>query len=168
MSDAIPGVVLTKLDVHADDRGRFVEVMRASGAPASYVQTNHSRSARGVLRGLHYHRRQADLWCVTNGRIQVAVADLSTPTDEPATASFILDGNDPATLYIPEGVAHGYFAITEAEILYHHTNEYDGSDEFGIAWNDPTLSIRWETDSPILSARDAANPELRWDEIPSF
>ena len=76
--DAIPGVVFSELDVHADARGSFAEIMRADAFPERFVQSNHSKSQAGVLRGLHYHRDQADLWYVMRGRAQVALADLRT------------------------------------------------------------------------------------------
>jgi dTDP-4-dehydrorhamnose 3,5-epimerase len=164
----IPGVVLSTPEVHFDPRGSFAEIMRASSYPEAFVQSNHSRSAAGVLRGLHYHRRQADLWYVVDGRIEVGLADLRVRADRPATATVPLSGDAPATLYIPAGVAHGFFAHTPVELIYWVTNYYDSTDEHGIAWNDPTLAIPWSASGPVVSERDASNPELRWDEILPF
>jgi dTDP-4-dehydrorhamnose 3,5-epimerase len=164
----LPGVIFSKLTVNADERGRFAETMRASSYPETFVQSNHSRSAAGVLRGLHYHRHQADLWYVVQGRARVGLADLRTRSEEPATATVVLSGNEPATLYIPAGVAHGFLAETAVDLIYWVTNYYDASDEHGVAWNDPTLAVDWGTTDPILSDRDESNPELRWDDIPPF
>lgn len=167
--EGIPGVLIERPQVHGDERGRFVEIFRAARMPASFAQSNHSRSAAGSLRGLHYHRHQADLWYLVTGRCQVALADLRTRGVAPAIATFELDAAEPATVYIPPGVAHGYLALTDIDLIYWVTSEYDPSDENGVAWNDPTLAIDWQLDSePVVSARDAANPELSWDLIPSF
>jgi dTDP-4-dehydrorhamnose 3,5-epimerase len=166
--EAIPGVVYSELEVHADPRGSFAELMRADTYPETFVQSNHSKSSAGVLRGLHYHRLQADLWYVPRGRAQVALADLRTRNETPATATVVLSPETPATLYIPAGVAHGFLALTDVELLYWVSNYFDGSDEHGVAWNDPTLAIPWESSDPVLSERDSTNPELRWDEIAPF
>jgi dTDP-4-dehydrorhamnose 3,5-epimerase len=82
--------------------------------------------------------------------------------------TLVLDGEEPAVLYIPPGVAHGFLALTDVDLIYWVSEEYDGTDEFGVAWNDPTLAVPWGIDQPILSRRDRENPELRWDAIPSF
>jgi len=164
----IAGVVLSQPEVHADDRGRLVELFRASGYPERFVQANHSRSRRNVLRGLHYHRRQADLWYVVSGRARVGLADLRVQEERSLVQTLVLDGEEPAALYIPPGVAHGLLALTDVDLIYWVSEEYDGTDEFGLAWNDPTLAVPWGIDQPILSRRDRENPGLRWDAIPSF
>lgn len=164
----IPGVELTEIDAHGDDRGRFVEIYRASAVPDRFIQANHSRSAAGVLRGLHYHRSQSDLWYVIGGRIRVGLVDLRVRKEPPTTDVVELDGDSPATLFIPHGVAHGFAALTDVDLLYWVSAEFDGSDEYGIAWNDPSLGIDWGIADPILSNRDRANPLLKWDEIPRF
>jgi dTDP-4-dehydrorhamnose 3,5-epimerase len=164
----IPGVIVARPEFHRDVRGSFVEIFRAARYPTPFVQANHSRSKVGVLRGLHYHRHQADLWYVVSGRAQVALADLRTRQSDPQTATFVLDGDAPASLYIPHGIAHGFLALTEVELIYWVTREYDATDEQGIAWNDPSLRIRWANDSPILTARDETNEPLRWETIPTF
>ncbi len=156
----IDGVMYQRLQAHGDERGRFTEIFRARAFPDQLLQANHSVSQAGVLRGLHYHHNQADLWYVVSGRAQVALADLRSGTNSPRTATVVLDGDSPANLYIPPGVAHGFLALTDLNLIYWVTQEYDGSDEYGVAWNDHTLSIPWENDDPILSERDAANPPL--------
>lgn len=168
MVTGIAGVVLTRPEVHADDRGRLVEMFRASAYPERFVQASHSRSRRNVLRGLHYHRKQADLWYVVSGRVRVGLADLRVREKRSLVQTVVLDAEEPAALYIPPGVAHGFLALTEVELIYWVSEEYDGTDEFGLAWNDATLAVPWEIDQPILSRRDRENPELRWDAIPSF
>lgn len=165
----IDGVVVTRLEVHGDERGRFAEVYRAAGMPAAFAQCNHARSAAGVLRGLHYHRHQADLWYVAGGRMQVGLVDLRTPGGRPAADTFVLDGDEPTTVYIPAGVAHGYLALTPIDVVYFVTAEYDPADEHGIAWDDPAAGIDWQLDgAPVLSARDLANPRLDWAQLPAF
>ncbi len=165
---SIPGVQLAPRSPLGDPRGRFVEVFRVSEVPETFVQANHSRSKQGVLRGLHYHRTQADLWYVVAGRAQVALVDLRNGPGAPTVETLNMDSDHPATLYIPAGVAHGFAALSDIELLYWVTAEYDASDEFGIAWNDPQLAIPWELSDPVLSARDRENPPLNWDDIPRF
>jgi dTDP-4-dehydrorhamnose 3,5-epimerase len=164
----IPGTTLTTLETHADERGSFAEIMRAAGFPNAFVPANHSRSRAGVLRGLHYHRHQADLWYVVRGRMQVGLADLRKRRSRPATASLVLDSDDPAALYVPPGVAHGFLALTDLDLIYFVTRYFDATDEFGVAWDDPALNIPWENPDPVLSERDRANSPLQWDDIPTF
>jgi dTDP-4-dehydrorhamnose 3,5-epimerase len=165
----IEGVRIWRPQVHGDDRGRFVEVFRAAALPEPMAQSNHSRSARGVLRGLHYHRNQADLWYLVAGRAQVGLADLRAGEGVPVTHSFVLDGDTPTAVYVPPGVAHGYLALTEIDLIYWVTREYDPDDENGVAWDDPTLAIDWQLDGqPVVSERDSRNPRLQWDLIPAF
>lgn len=164
----IPDVEIKPVTVSADNRGRFSEILRASSAPLKLVQANHSRSRAGVVRGLHFHRRQADLWYVVTGRIRVGLVDLRVPGGPPQAHTVDLDGDDPATLYVPPGVAHGFAALTDVDLIYWVSEEYDASDEFGIAWDDPTLGIDWGVTDPVLSERDRSNPQLVWDDIPRF
>jgi dTDP-4-dehydrorhamnose 3,5-epimerase len=126
------------------------------------VQTNRSDSRAGVLRGLHYHFRQVDYWYAPHGRIRVGLADLrsASPTYGASAVIEIGDGHD-LGVFIPPGVAHGFYALTDATLTYLVDNYYDGTDEFGVAWDDPTLAVAWEAVAPILSGRDLANPRLR-------
>ena len=166
---AIDGVRIVTLDVYGDPRGRFCEIFRSAAMPETFVQANHSRSAAGVLRGLHYHRHQADLWYVPAGRAQVGLADLRVRGGTPPTESFVLDAAQPTTVFIPPGVAHGYLALTDLDVIYWVTGEYDPGDEHGVAWNDPTLGIPWQIDAePVVSERDAKNPGLDWELVPTF
>lgn len=166
---SIPGVIVHRPQPHSDARGRFLEIFRSQAMPERFVQSNHSTSVAGVLRGLHYHRHQADLWYLASGRMQVALADLRERSGTPRVETFLVDAAEPATVYIPSGVAHGYLALTDIDVIYWVTNEYDPADEQGVAWDDPTLAIPWTLSGPpVLSDRDAANPPLDWERIPSF
>jgi dTDP-4-dehydrorhamnose 3,5-epimerase len=155
--------------VFADVRGRFMETFRTEWFPDrawKVVQSNRSQSAAGVLRGLHYHHHQVDYWQLLEGRIRVALADLrpNSPTYR-VTHLLELDAAEPVGLYIPAGVAHGFYALTQATLQYLVDNYYTGNDELGVAWNDPELAIAWGVDAPLLSERDAQNPFLA--DIPS-
>lgn len=164
----IAGVLHAELVPHSDERGRFVEICRSSDFPDLFVQANHSRSAAGVLRGLHWHRHQADLWYVIRGRIRVVMADLRVQVARPSVVTLEMDGDEPASLYIPPGVAHGFLALTPVDLTYWVTAEYDASDEHGLAWDDPTLAVDWGIAAPVLSERDRNNPPLSWDAIAAF
>jgi dTDP-4-dehydrorhamnose 3,5-epimerase len=164
----LTGVEYGAIVRHADGRGSFRELWRADRFPeVRFVQANLSTSDAGVLRGLHLHRRQDDLWVVADGRAFVALVDVRPR----------LDGSGPATVetrelgpdewvYIPTGVAHGFLAVEPLQLIYFVTNEYDGSDELGFAWDDEAVAVAWPTlaatpdGRPILSARDGANPPL--------
>jgi dTDP-4-dehydrorhamnose 3,5-epimerase len=168
IASPIDGVRIYRPQVHADARGRFVEIFRTAAVPQPIAQSNHSRSSAGVLRGLHYHRHQADLWYLVSGRAQVGLADLRRPPTA-VTHSFVVDGDTPTAVYVPAGVAHGYLALTEIDLIYWVTREYDPADEHGVAWDDPTLAIDWQVSgAPLVSDRDAQNPALEWDRIPAF
>ncbi len=178
-SSSLPGVRYGRLQRHGDRRGAFRELWRASafgrlsaddaGTPdATFVQANLSSSAAGVLRGLHYHRRQLDYWTVISGRAFVALVDVRP----------LLDGTGPRAVVetrelgvdeyvvIPVGVAHGFLALESLELLYLVTNEYDGTDELGFAWDDPEVGVDWPRvpstpdGRPVLSERDVTNPPL--------
>jgi dTDP-4-dehydrorhamnose 3,5-epimerase len=163
--DPIPGVMLVRPEVHGDDRGFFVETMREDVLGVRFVQANHSHSRAGVLRGLHFHARQADAWYVVRGRARVGLADLRTRSTRPAAAAIELSDQDPATLYIPPGVAHGFVALTDLDLVYLVTEYFDGADEHGVAWNDPTLAVPWRIEDPTLSERDSMAEPLDWDRI---
>jgi dTDP-4-dehydrorhamnose 3,5-epimerase len=159
----IDGVRSIDLVVFSDDRGSFAEVYRQTWLPSerSALQGNISRSSAGVLRGMHFHRLQWDYWFVVTGRAFVALADLrrGSPT-EGRIATTRLSWDEPRGLFIPPGVAHGFLAETELVLGYLIDRYFDGSDEFGVAWNDPDLAIAWPTPDPDLSGRDRGNPPL--------
>jgi dTDP-4-dehydrorhamnose 3,5-epimerase len=162
----IPGVEWGHVEAHADERGAFRELWRASKSTGRFVQANLSLSHIGVLRGLHFHKRQRDFWVVADGDVFVALVDLrNQQTGElPRPVTRLLTTND--TVTIPERVAHGFLALRQTSLLYLVTNEYDGSDEHGLAWDDPEIAVPWprvETPDglPILSDRDRRNPSYR-------
>jgi dTDP-4-dehydrorhamnose 3,5-epimerase len=161
-SSDIPGVWLVELQPVGDARGRFMETYRSSWLPfAAMVQANRSESAPKVLRGLHYHRRQADFWFVQAGRVTTVLLDtrIGSPT-EGKHVTLRQGGGKELAVYIPEGVAHGFYAHDQVVMSYLVSNEYDGSDELGVAWDDPDLGVAWPDSAPILSDRDRKNPRL--------
>jgi dTDP-4-dehydrorhamnose 3,5-epimerase len=164
-SSQILGVKIVQLRAYTDERGRFWETFRKEWFPErrwEIVQANRSDSRAGVLRGLHYHFEQIDYWYVTSGRIRVGLADLrrSSPTFG-QNQVLEMGGEEQKGVFIPCGVAHGFFAITDATLTYLVDNYYNGDDEFGVAWNDPQLALTWGVETPLLSERDRNNPFLR-------
>lgn len=167
-NEPIEGLLCLPVVDHRDDRGLFREIFRTRDLPEAFVQANHSRSERGVLRGLHYHRNQGDLWYVVQGEAKVACVDLRVRRDPPLVWTTVLSDAAPAAVYIPPGVAHGFHARSQVDLVYWVTAEYDASDEYGIAWNDPALGIDWDADNPVVSERDAKNERLDWTRIGPF
>lgn len=169
----IPGVIVRELVQHGDERGFFCESFRQEWFPGrkAMVQGNRSDSQKGVLRGLHFHRNQADYWYVPRGRVLVALADLrrGSPTER-AVATLVIGDGAPLGVYIPPGVAHGYLGLTDCTMTYMVDQYYDPSDELGVAWNDPELAIDWRLEGePVLSGRDQQNPTLEGiTEFPPF
>jgi len=166
----LPGVRYGAVERHADDRGSFRELWRSASMDEArpFVQVNQSTSAAGVLRGLHLHRRQLDYWVVASGRAFVALVDVRPLLDDSATVASVetRELRPDEWVVIPEGVAHGFLALEPLELLYLVTNLYDGSDELGFAWDDPSVAVRWPVveaapgGRPIVSDRDASNPPL--------
>lgn len=159
----IEGVRLLPLRRHRDARGWLAEVYRRAWVPGAgeAVQANVSVSRRGVLRGLHFHRQQADYWCVLSGRAFVGLFDCraGSPT-RGRKAEVRLSAEAPRALYIPPGVAHGFYAEEDVVLLYLVDRYFTGEDEFGVAWDDPEVGIAWPARDPILSERDHSNPPL--------
>ncbi len=177
----LPGVRYGAVVRHADARGSFRELWRASGYPSEgipaelagvagsrFVQANLSVSAAGVLRGLHYHRRQLDRWIVATGRAFVALVDVR-PAAAGGGAAIVetreLEADE--WVEIPAGVAHGFLARAPLELVYLVTAEFDDTDELGFAWDDPAVGVPWPLPiadtgdgRPILSERDRSNPTL--------
>lgn len=166
----IPEVVHITPDVHGDDRGYFLEVFKKSlfrevGIDTEFVQVNHSRSQKNVLRGLHYQQQphaQAKLITVISGEIfDVAVDIRKTSPTFGQWASVRLSAADHSMVYIPIGFAHGFCALADnTEIIYYNSAEYVPEAEGGLAWNDPALKITWPIDQPVLSAKDQQYPPL--------
>ncbi len=166
---ALSGVLYGAIVRHGDTRGSFRELWRASDLPGeAFVQANLSSSAAGVLRGLHLHRRQDDLWIVADGRAFVVLVDIRPLLDRTGPAPLVETRELAADewVVIPTGVAHGFLALDPLQLIYLVTNEYDGSDELGFAWDDPAVAVAWPTlggtpdGRPITSERDGANPPL--------
>ncbi len=167
----LPGVSFGRLTRYPDSRGSFAEAWRASGQAADEafpgVQANLSSSERGVLRGLHFHQRQADRWIVLQGEAFVALVDVRPMLLDPSSAPLVVTATlkRDETVTIPAGVAHGFLAVEPLELLYVVTNEYAGTDELGFAWDDEQAGVQWPSvgtadGMPLLSDRDKANPSL--------
>jgi dTDP-4-dehydrorhamnose 3,5-epimerase len=159
--------------VFADERGFFSETYRREwhaslGIPARerFVQDNHSRSTRGVVRGMHFHVGDgvAKLVRCSRGHIFDVIVDLrrGSPTYS-QWEGMRLDDEHMRELYIPVGFAHGFCVLSDvADVIYKQTAYYDPALERGIAWNDPDVGIEWPAEiEPIVSARDASAPMLR-------
>jgi dTDP-4-dehydrorhamnose 3,5-epimerase len=175
----LPGVVVIEPDVHADSRGFFLETYHAEryhahGIDGPFVQDNHSRSARGTLRGLHLQltRPQGKLVRVIEGEIFDVAVDVRRGS--PTFGRFVavtLTADNFRQCYIPRGFAHGFCVVSPtAQVEYKCTDLYDPSSEIGIAWNDPAIAIPWPIPEPLLSARDSRHPTLAEiaDRLPAY
>lgn len=162
----LEGVCILEPKVFGDARGYFFEaynerVFASQGLPTAWVQDNASRSARGVLRGLHYQlgKPQGKLVRVTRGEVFDVAVDVrrGSPTFGRALTVVLSEENRRA-VYIPPGFAHGFYVLSEiADFLYKVTDFYDPKEERGIAWSDPALGITWPIiagTEPVLSAKD--------------
>lgn len=167
---ALPEVLLIEPDVFPDARGFFMESFHARkyaehGIPESFVQDNHSRSTRGVLRGLHYQldRPQGKLVHVVSGEVFDVAVDIRRGS--PRFGEWVgvtLSGENHRQLYVPPGFAHGFCVLSETvDFLYKCTDFYRPDDEYGIAWNDPAIDIDWPDMDYLLSDKDRALPLLR-------
>lgn len=167
VSTDLPGVIILEPKVFGDQRGFFFESFNArsfaeaTGLQREFVQDNHSRSQRGVLRGLHYQVQQAQgkLVRVTAGEVYDVAVDLRRSS--PTFGRWIgvhLSAENKRQLWVPEGFAHGFVVLSEfAEFLYKTTDYYAPEHERCIRWDDPTLAIDWPLDgAPQLSAKDQA------------
>lgn len=151
----------------ADDRGDFTELWRQEWLPGAppFVQANLSRSVAGALRGMHVHLRQDDFQVVLSGVYHVNLVDLR-PGMNLARQSLRLEAHQ--WLHVPAGVAHGLQALEDSLMVYLVSATYDGSDEHGLAWDDPALALPWPGGPPRLSARDAAAPRLADLRLPGL
>lgn len=166
-ASVIPDVLIIEPKVFGDDRGFFFESFNqrsfreASGLDVTFVQDNHSKSARNVLRGLHYqiNQPQGKLVRVIAGEVfDVAVDIRSNSMTFGRWVGEILSGDNKRQLWIPSGFAHGFLVLSEsAEFLYKTTDYWEPKHERCIVWNDPTLAIKWPVlqVEPLLSAKDA-------------
>jgi dTDP-4-dehydrorhamnose 3,5-epimerase len=165
----VPGVVLIEPKLFGDHRGFFLETFQAGryasyGIHGPFVQDNLSRSARGVVRGLHLQNPgpQGKLVMVLRGRVLDVSVDVrvGSPTFGRHVAVELNDKNH-RQLWVPRGFAHGFAVLSEsADFFYKCDALYRPSDEIVVHWNDPAIGITWGIDSPTLSARDAAAPLL--------
>ena len=170
----LSGVVIVKNRVFADDRGFFMETYNQKrfdsvGLPSNFVQDNHSRSTKGVVRGLHY---QFPLWQgklvrVLSGAIyDVAVDIRPDSTTYGQWYGVELNDENHLQLYIPPGFAHGFATLSDsADVTYKCTSMYKAEDDAGIAWNDPDIGVDWPVDDPIVSDKDANAPRLSQIQI---
>ena len=164
----LPGVVLFEPVCHEDARGLLVETFkapayRAAGLHAVFVQDNLSLSRQGVLRGLHYQRRQGKLVTVVRGEIQDIALDIRPDSETFGRWLQVkLSGDNHLQIYIPPGFAHGFSVLSdEAYVWYKTTDVYRPEEEGGIRWDDPDLAIDWKVPDPIVSDRDRRHPLLR-------
>ena len=173
---AIPGLLLLEPTIHEDERGFFFESFNqkrfedATGLNIRFVQDNHSRSVKHVLRGLHYQirRPQGKLLRVTAGEVFDVAVDLRRSSSTFGKyVGTVLSAANKKQLWIPEGLAHGYLVLSDAaEVLYKTTDYYSPEDERCLIWNDPDVGIDWPKDgAPILSAKDRLGLPLSKAEI---
>lgn len=176
IATAIPDILIIEPKVYGDDRGFFYESFNEKGFCAStgvherFVQDNHSRSIKGVLRGLHYqlHQAQGKLVRVTLGEVYDVAVDIRKHS--PTFGKWIgvsLSAENKKMLWIPKGFAHGFLVVSDvAEFLYKTTDFYDPASERCIAWNDPALKISWPKEiTPVLSAKDSQGKHLKDAEV---
>ncbi len=172
---ALPGVKLIEPKVFGDERGFFMETWNArafaeAGLDVAFVQDNHSRSGRGVLRGLHYQLNtpQGKLVRVASGAVFDVAIDIRRSSPHFGKwVGYELSEANKRMLWVPPGFAHGFIVFSEsADFLYKVTTPYSPADDRGIAWDDPDIGIDWPFDgTPSLSAKDAAAPRLADAEV---
>lgn len=171
----LDGVVIIEPKVFGDERGFFLESFQAdryrelAGIEQAFVQDNHSRSSKGVLRGLHFqvNNPQGKLVRVVRGEVFDVAVDVN-----PASPTYghyegvVLSETNKRQFWVPPGYAHGFVVLSDtADFEYKCTEYYDPADEGGIIWNDPKVAIDWPIADPVLSAKDAVLPTL--DELNS-
>ncbi len=166
----LPGVLLLEPKRFGDDRGFFMELFHAkryseAGIPGPFVQDNFSRSAKGILRGLHFQQphAQGKLVQVFAGAVYDVAVDIRRGS--PTFGKWVgmeLSADNRRQLWVPAGFAHGFCVLSEsADFHYKCTELYSPASEHGIAWNDPDLGIPWPVKSPLLSPKDSAAPRLK-------
>jgi len=174
---ALPGVKLIEPRVFGDDRGFFLEswnarTFAAAGIDAGFVQDNHSQSAKGVLRGLHYQIRspQGKLVRVVSGAVFDVAVDLRRSSETFGRwVGYELSADNKRQAWIPPGFAHGFLSLREGtELLYKCTDFYSAEAERSLIWNDPDIAIAWPLNGmakPLLSDKDAAAKTLAEIEV---
>ena len=167
---ALPGVLIIEPKVFGDQRGFFLETFQAeryreAGITQPFVQDNHSRSQKGVLRGLHFQRSrpQGKLVSVSRGSVYDVAVDINP--ESPTCGQFVgveLNDDNHRQFWVPPGYAHGFCVLSDtADFQYKCTDLYYPEDEGGLIWNDPEVNIPWPVADPKLSAKDQSNPTLR-------
>ncbi len=171
VESGLPGVLIIEPAVFGDDRGFFFESFSArqfeqlTGITTSFVQDNHSRSSRGVLRGLHYQvvKPQGKLVRAVTGAVLDVAVDLRRSSPHfGQTCAVELSAENKRQLWVPPGFGHGFLVLSEsADFLYKTTDYWFPEHERGIRWNDPALSIAWPLGgSPVIADKDARAPLL--------
>jgi dTDP-4-dehydrorhamnose 3,5-epimerase len=165
----LDGPVLLTPTVHGDDRGFFMETYRADewaahGVPTEFVQDNHSRSRRGIVRGIHFQSDpgQGKLVRVARGQVYDVVVDLrrASPTFG-EWEGHVLDDEQSRQLYVPVGFGHGFCVLTDvADFVYKCTSYYDAATEAGFRFDDPDVGIEWPEIELLYSERDRSAPRL--------
>lgn len=174
----LPGVVLVEPKVHRDERGFFLETYHRQkyadgGIDATFVQDNHSRSEKGILRGLHAQGRrpQGKLVRAVEGAIFDVAVDIRRGSPTYAKwVGVVLSAESFHQLWVPPGFAHGFCVLTDsAQVEYKCTELYDPTDEIAVAWDDPEIAIAWPVEEPMLSAKDRAAPRLAAiEKLPAY
>lgn len=165
----IKDVLLIYPDLYKDDRGYFIETYRREWLPLGreMIQANRGDRKAGSLVGLHYHLHQADYWYVPFGSCRIVLHDIrdGSPT---YGGTLTLDVGQELNnifrhvgVFIPPGVAHGFYAFTDMTITYMVDNYYNQNDELGILWSDPEINTLWPNINPLVSERDIRNPLIR-------
>jgi dTDP-4-dehydrorhamnose 3,5-epimerase len=170
----LDGLILLEPTVHGDERGFFVETVRANvlaelGITDTFVQHNHSRSAHGVLRGMHFQPGMAKLVRCARGHVLDVLVDIRP--DSPSFGrweSFELSDENHHQLYCPDGFAHGFCVLSDvADVVYLCSDYYDAARESGFSYDDPAVGIRWPDLQLTVSERDRQAPALAEIRSPS-
>jgi dTDP-4-dehydrorhamnose 3,5-epimerase len=167
---SIPEVKVFVPNVFRDDRGFFLESFNQNNFSETFVQDNHSRSSRNVLRGLHYQvvKPQGKLVRVVNGSILDVAVDLRKSSRTFGTwVAEVLSAENHKQLWVPPGFAHGFLVLSEtADVLYKTTEFWHKEHDRSLRWDDPTINVDWNlTESPLLSEKDFAAPLLKDSEV---
>lgn len=158
----IRGVHLITPDLHGDERGVFIETFRREWVPGAreMVQCNRADRQAGCFVGMHYHLNQADFWHIPLGESFVILYDMraGSPTEGETLTTMMGPAHGHPSLYIPPGVAHGFWALTDMTIMYLVDQYYNPADELAVSWGDPTIVADWPGSDPVLSHRDVSAP----------
>ena len=165
----LEGVLVIQPEIFSDSRGFFLESFnrkkyQSLGISNEFVQDNHSRSVRNVLRGLHFQKNnpQGKLVRCTKGKVLDVIVDIEKKSETFGKHVMVeLSEENGTQVWIPPGYAHGFLVLSEyADFNYKCTAYYDPNDQRGVIWNDPFLNIQWPVTKPILSEKDSMNPYL--------